>query len=202
MLHVGLCADAIFPSLFLVWPISILLLIPVIWVEAIYSRSCLPLAKWESIRVLGVANLLSLIAGLPIANLAAFGFQYLLESAYFRSNGRVQAQAAQVHLVDPSRLRLHDTGTLMWLGLYPRWIMFAAGITMMVICFFVSWWVEGKWLSRYMRKREPSKLSECSTVARNANVLSYAFLTVIVLLIFVLLWPMDINSILSTLLQT
>jgi hypothetical protein len=50
-------ADAILPSLALIWPITILLLIPIVVVEALYSKSHLGMNFWESIRLMGVANI-------------------------------------------------------------------------------------------------------------------------------------------------
>jgi len=75
-------ADAILPSLVLIWPITILLLIPIVVVEALYSKSHLGMNFWEAIRVMGVANILSSIVGLPIASLLSVGLQYGLECLY------------------------------------------------------------------------------------------------------------------------
>jgi hypothetical protein len=77
-------ADAILPTLALVWPITILLLIPIIVIETLHSWRRLQLGFWESIRTIGLANLLSSLAGLPIANLFSAGLQRVLESLYFR----------------------------------------------------------------------------------------------------------------------
>ena len=167
-------ADAILPSLALIWPITILLLIPIVLVEALYSRKRLQLGFWESIRVVGVANVLSSVAGLPIANLFAAGLQYVLESVYFRDANKLHEQATRLLAVEPNR---HNYMALHFLGLYPRWILLVSAVTMVVICFLVSWWIEALWVRRYLaKKKTPStERQSCSIVIRNANVLSYIF---------------------------
>lgn len=187
-------ADAIFPTLLLAWPITILLFVPVILIEAVYARSRLRMGFWESVRVVGVANVLSAIAGLPLATGFSLGLKYVLESVYFRDIAALRAQATALRLTQPERLGSHDTMTLMWLGLYPRWIMLVSAVAMMILCFLVSWWVEGKWISRYIRGREPNLVGRCSVVARNANLLSYAFLTAVFLFALISLWPNSIKA--------
>ena len=182
-------ADAIFPTLFLAWPITILLLLPVILIEAVYARNRLRISFWESSRVVGVANVLSALAGLPLATGFALGLKYVLESVYFRDTAALRARASALQLTQPERLRIHDTMTLMWLGLYPRWIMLVSAVVMMVLCFLVSWWVEGKWISRHIRRTVPNLVERCSDVVRNANLLSYAFLTAAFLFALISLCP-------------
>ena len=66
-----LTADAILPSLVLVWRITILLLLPIIGVEAKYARSRLNISSGQAFWVFGVANLASTVVGLPIATAVA-----------------------------------------------------------------------------------------------------------------------------------
>ena len=47
---------------------------------------------------------------------------------------------------------------------------------MVGICYVVSWWIEGAWLRRYIKRDVPELADRCMSVARNANVLSYVFL--------------------------
>ena len=182
-------ADAIFPTLFLAWPITILLLLPVILIETIYARKRLRMSFWEASRVVGVANVLSALAGLPLATGFAIGLKYILESVYFRDTAALRARASALQLTQPERLRVHDTMALMWLGLYPRWIMLVSAVVMMVLCFLVSWWVEGRWISRHIGRTVPNVVERCSEVVRNANILSYVFLTAVFLLALISLWP-------------
>ena len=190
-------ADAIFPSLVLVWPIAILLFIPVVLIETSYAKPRLGRGFWEVARVTTVANLISAIAGLPIAHLLSSGLKFCLESIRFSDVNALRDQATQLQLVGPSKLGPHDTMTLMWLGLYPRWIMITSAVAMMVVCYFVSWWIEGKWLRRHILRSEPSLADKCMDVAKTANLLSYAFLTVVVIWALLAIWPSGMNSILS-----
>lgn len=186
-------ADAVLPSLVLIWPITILLLIPIVVLETLYSKRPLGLSFWESIRVTGVANVLSSIAGLPIASLLSAGLQFGLESVYFRDLDQLRQRAARSGLdMDRNQITRHDYDKLLFLGLYPRWILLVSAGAMVIICFLVSWWVEAKWVQRYVRRRGENPNLQSRNIwrtIRNANLLSYAFVTLIVLGLFIRLWP-------------
>ncbi len=49
---------------------------------------------WESVRVLGIANLLSSIAGLPLATTFSEGLKYILETVYFHDLSALRTRAA------------------------------------------------------------------------------------------------------------
>lgn len=182
-------ADAILPSLVLIWPITILLLFPIVIVEALYCKPRLGMGLWDSIRVIGTANVLSSIAGLPIANLLSVGVQRMLESVYFRDLTRLQQRAAQFGATD---VKQHDYMRLVLLGLYPRWILLLSAAIMMLLCFLVSWWVEARWIQRRISKdRQISSVEHIDLwrTVRNANLLSYAIVSGTVIWLFVQIWP-------------
>lgn len=190
-------ADAIMPSLVLIWPITIFLFIPIIILEALYSKSRLGFRLWESIRVTGIANLLSSIAGLPIATLASEGLKYILEAVYFRDLNKLHEKAAQLGATEPHGLKAHDYFNLVFLGLYPRWILLVCALAMLLICFVVSWWIEAQWVQRHIKRSmnaTPLEIKTASRVIRNANLLSYAFVTVISIWLLASLWPRDVLS--------
>jgi hypothetical protein len=186
-------ADAILPSLALVWPLFILLLIPIVAAEALYSRRRLKMGRWECIRVLGIANILSSIAGLPLGQLFGAGLQYATEGVYFRNPQRLHGHAPLLDgALKPIEVTRHDYMRLMFLGIYPRWIMLLSAALMLVVCFLVSWWVEAKWVKRYLAKRGRSDEAAGSSVSqtiRNANLLSYGIVAWTVLCLFNALWP-------------
>jgi len=66
-----LLADAILPSLIWVWPIAVVLLLPIIAIEAQYARKPLDLRFGQAFRVFAVANIISSIIGFPIATVLA-----------------------------------------------------------------------------------------------------------------------------------
>jgi hypothetical protein len=186
-------ADAILPSLVLVWPITIFLFIPIVLIEAVYARMRLGTGFWKITGVTAVANLLSTIAGLPIASVFAGLLKYALEALRFRDIGALRAKAVQLGEVFPERLSPHDNLGLMSLGIYPRWIMIVSAVAMMAVCFLVSWWIEGKWLQRHIKRTMPASADRCMNIARNANLLSYAFLTVVVVWALLYIWPQGVN---------
>ncbi len=186
-------ADALFPSLVLVWPITILLFIPVVLIEAVYAQKRLGAGFWKITGVTAVANLISAIAGLPIASLLAAGLKYSLETLRFRDIGALRAKAAQMGELYPERLSPHNNLALISLGIYPKWIMIVSAVAMIVVCYLVSWWIEGKWLKRYIKRTMSESADQCMNVARNANLLSYAFLTLAVVWALLYIWPQGMN---------
>ena len=66
-----LLADAILPSLIWIWPITVVLLLPIIVVDAQYARWRLNLMPGQAFRVFAVANVISTVIGFPLATLAA-----------------------------------------------------------------------------------------------------------------------------------
>ncbi len=186
-------ADAILPSLVLVWPVFILLLIPIVAVEAEYSRRRLKMGRWECIRVLGIANILSSIAGLPLGQIFGAGLQYATEGAYFSNPQRLRGHSPLLDgAFKPINVTKHDYMRLMFLGIYPRWIVLLSAALMLVVCFSVSWWVEAKWVNRYLAKTGRSDEAAGSSVSqtlRNANPLSYGIVALTVLWLLNALWP-------------
>ena len=69
-------ANPVVAPLMVVWPMFLVLIIPIILVERLYARGPLKMGFWRAIRVIGVANLASWLAGIPIA--IAYSF-FLLE---------------------------------------------------------------------------------------------------------------------------
>ncbi len=58
-------ANPIVGPLSTVWPTTFFLIIPIVLIEVIYSRHRLQLKFWSAVHVIGMANLLSLLAGFP-----------------------------------------------------------------------------------------------------------------------------------------
>ena len=74
----------------------------------------------------------------------------------------------------------------MMLGLYPHWILSLSAAVMLMICFLLSWWIEAKWVNRYLGKKELSVESagNVRNTLRDANLISYALVIVLVIWIF------------------
>jgi hypothetical protein len=175
-----LLADAILPSLVLIWPITIFLLLPVIGVEAQYARTRLHLSLGQAFRVFGIANVASMVVGFPIATGVATALQNRMNVHFF---GTPRANFDQWN-------RSGDVSNLMrGLGQYPRWTLIAAAVFMFAVCFIISWWVEAAYVKRWLVRKKPDAVlanSQASRVVRNANILSY--LLVAAISIGVLAW--------------
>jgi len=176
-----LLADAILPSLVLVWPITIVLLLPVIAVEAKYAQSRLNLSGGQAFRVFGVANVASTVIGLPIATAVATAVQNRMQIRLF---GTRQSNLDQWS-------RGGDAADLArGFGQYPRWTVLAAAVLLFGMCFVISWWVETAYVKWWIgRRRVDTELvhSQISRVVRNANVLSYLLVAALSISILALL---------------
>lgn len=164
--------DAILPSLMLVWPITVVLLLPIVAVEAMYSRSGLGLSRGQALRVLGTANVISTLIGFPIAMVIAATIQNRIQVRLF---GTRQANYDQWNRGDVSHF-----GRAM--GQYPRWVLLGAAIFMFAMCFVISWGIEAAYVQWWIRRRNLQQSAPTPTIShvvRNANLLSYAMLVVI-----------------------
>jgi hypothetical protein len=172
-------ADAVLPSLALVSPITVLLLLPVVAIEAWYAGTRLNLSRGQSWRIIGVANSLSTVVGLPIGTVLGKILQRAVEVHYY---GTQQENWKRLE-------KAGDAGAIsLAFGQYPRWTLIVGAVVMLVVCFLISWWVEAAYVRWWMKHRivaandVPSK-AETSYIVRNANLLSYALLSIITLLI-------------------
>jgi hypothetical protein len=175
-----LLADAILPSLVLIWPITIVLLLPIIGVEAKCACNRLSLSGGQAFRVFGVANVVSTIVGLPIATTVANAVQNRMQTHFFGTRQWNWDQWSRNG--DVSHLARG-------FGLYPRWTLIAAAALMFAICFIISWWIEAAYVKWWMGRRKPDLglvRFQTSRVVRNANVLSY--LLVATISIVILAW--------------
>ena len=168
-----LLADAILPSLIRIWPVTVVLLLPVILVEAQYARRRLNLTLGQAFRGLAVANVVSTIIGFPLATAVANILQIKVQNHLY---GNSQLNFEQwSRSGDPSNLARG-------LGQYPHWPLFAAAGLMFMLCFLISWWVEAAYVNWWIARRGlggPPVKSQTSLVIRNANLLSYALLAAI-----------------------
>jgi len=168
-----LLADAILPSLIWIWPVTVVLLLPIIAVEAQYARRRLNLMPGQAFRVFGIANIISTIIGFPLATVVANILQIKVQNHFYGSPQLNFEQWSRGG--DPSNLARG-------LGQYPHWPLLAAAGLMFSLCFLISWWVEGAYVHWRLVRRGPGVTAEKSQtvlVVRNANVLSYVLLAAI-----------------------
>lgn len=152
---------------------AVVLLLPIIAVEAQYARRRLNLRPGQAFRVFGVANIISTIVGFPLATLAGNTLQAKAQNHFY---GSPQSNFERwSHGGDPSNLARG-------LGQYPHWPLLAAAGLMFLLCFLISWWVEAAYVNWWTERRSlsaPAAKPQTTRVVRNANVLSYALLAAV-----------------------
>jgi hypothetical protein len=168
-------ADALLPTVVLISPITILLLIPIIGVEAWYVSSRMKLRFWKATRVMALANVASTLIGFPIT-MAVSSIQHRVMVYEY---GSEKANFDKWMTTGDQRARAFSFGH------YPGWAFLLSAFATLIVCFLASWWVESitaRWRLKQQTKDNQFSTKEISKAVRNANVLSYSLLTPIVLL--------------------
>jgi len=170
-------ADALLPTVALISPITLLLLLPIIAIEAWYVSRSLSLRFWKATRVMALANVVSTIVGVPIT----FVFSSIQSRAMTHVYGSEKANFDKwMATGDPSARAFS-------FGHYPGWAFLASAFLTLIVCFLVSWWVEymvARWRLRDLIASAQFSKQQTNNAVRNANILSYSLLTGIVLLFF------------------
>lgn len=171
---VDVSANVGIPMLAVEWPLMVLALIPVIIVEALYGRAALDISFFESIKIFGIANVVSTIIGVPVA---WFGHLVLQGST-----------ADYARLWKPSRE--NPVRSLIVLGLQSAWlppdfegsnspykdlgwIWDCAPLFMFIPMFLASWVIESLVVCSYV---ETATTGRTCWVVFVANLLSYLML--------------------------
>jgi len=173
---IPLYADAGIPMIMLTYPAMLILLIPVIMVEAYVCRNLLGLTKWEALKSSAIANGISTILGIPLAwgILLALGF--------------VTSSLSDVHVIARSGWSpiAQIVGGLLafptWLGPVHNgsWIIPGAVLMLLVPFFFASWGIEYLVFDYMlgMPDGDPSDRtsSRIRVAVRNANLITYGLM--------------------------
>ena len=172
-------ADTGIPMLALVWPASWGLLVPIVLAEALVAVRVLGLSFGRSLKLAGVANLVSTLVGIP---LTWFGVALVFGSL----SSRVDMQAANGGLgADLYYLLLMPC----WINPRPEsWMVVAATIILCVPFFFVSVWVE----AAVVRLLAPEVASgQVKRWAWRANGITYGCICILLagMLVFLLVRP-------------
>jgi hypothetical protein len=133
-------ADAVFPMIILVWPASWLLLLLIIPLEAIVAVRILKIDYKRSLKLAGIANLASVVAGVPVTWFGLGIVEHLVDG------GRAWGIATPMGKV--------FAATVQSPWLYPyngawAWLVPAAAISLCIPFFFMSVWVEYKAAEKY-----------------------------------------------------
>jgi hypothetical protein len=166
-------ADAGVPMLYLIWPGSWVLFVPIVVVEAIVARRLLDLAVGRSLALSAVANAASTLVGIP----ATWGALLLVEI--------LATSGGEAYGLDTvPRKILAFTVQAPWLIPYESdlgWLIPSAAIFLCIPFFFASVLIERFMARRMAPTCPPGAVSRWSW---RANLLSYSL---ILTLLFVLL---------------
>jgi hypothetical protein len=166
-----LLADAGVPMIFLTFPAMLILLAPVVLVEAILYRKWLGIRTGKAIVYSTWSNIASLILGIPVAWMVMFVFEFL----FFESFGPQIEKLRDTPLANVIFLLVGSA----WLGpTGTPWIIAAACLVLLIPFFFASYGVEYVVVHLMMRKEDLSEaaLRDVRIAVRNANLVSYALL--------------------------
>ncbi len=122
-------ANAGVPMLFLMWPVSWLLLVPIIIVEGAVLRNFIDLTRRRSVLVSAAANAASTLFGIPLTWLILLGIEVFL------------TDASAYGLETPVKRLLAFTVQAPWLNPYEsalHWLVPAASLVLCVAFFLVS----------------------------------------------------------------
>ncbi|WP_437964287.1 hypothetical protein WMF04_31805 [Sorangium sp. So ce260] len=160
-------ANAGIPMIYLAWPASWVVFVPVVLVEAAVAQRVLGLPTRDALKLSLAANAWSTLAGIPIT----WALLLLPEM--------LVGLILSAFRLDPSTLAIALFAPLFAPWLPPvkeGWIVFAAGAFLCVPFFFASVWVE----ARSARRRVPA--AQALRWARRANTVTYGFFLALLLL--------------------
>ena len=168
-----LLADAGIPMIALTLPLMLILLIPVVVIEAILCKRWLKLTNWEAMNSNAVANLVSTIFGVPLAWAIMLGLQFAAIASVDRRTNLLNSNSP---LATAVVFLLHSA----WIGPAEgnnAWWIPAATLVLLVPFFFVSYGIE-YFVMAYMIGMPaggPENLaySRVRGAVRNANLVTY-----------------------------
>jgi hypothetical protein len=145
-------ADAGVPMLLVAYPVILYFLALVILIEAIYLRLRLRTHWWKALAGTTIANGITMLLGYPLMWL----IYAVLEFALFALLLTADKTGLAAHLNSaPNNLATHIIGvaaTAAWMGPWPEsqsnWPILLAFVVLLVPSFFVSGYIESKFLGR------------------------------------------------------
>ncbi len=168
--------------IFLTFPAMMVLLLPIILLEAWLCRKWLGLDTWTAVKSNAVANAASTLIGVPLAWVAMFCLE--LVAGYTVAKTPAFSQLAeQWH--SPIANALMTLLAAAWLVPDEKnsyWMVPMAVLGLLIPTFFVSVWIEAFVVDHMisMPEGDPSNLTTCRVrrAVRNANLASYSLLAV------------------------
>lgn len=170
------CANAGIPMLALTLPGMVISLIPIIFIEALILRRFIgDISFWHSLKVMGIANLLSTILGMP----SAWIVLVMIEMGYGLVLMSLNYQGIPNSFLEKF---LAVTIGAAWLGpseneLY--WMLPTATLVLLVPFFFASWLFEYSTIKKLLKGHDRTTLWQATKLA---NIASYCLLGLVVII--------------------
>lgn len=166
-----LLADTGLPMIYLAFPGMVLLLIPIIVVEALLCRKWLGLTTWQALKSNAASNVVSTIAGIPLAWAIMLGVE--IAGAEFAG----YSQTIE-HWHGPLASIVFLVFSSAWLGPPDEknlWVIPAATLVLLVPFFFVSYLIEYL-VMKYLLRESGVAFARMRVAVRNANLVTYGAL--------------------------
>jgi hypothetical protein len=171
-------ADAGVPMIFLTFPAMVMLLLPIILVEAWFLRRWLALEVWEAAKSSAIANTASTLLGVP----TAWAVMLCIEFGVGWSVTKIPSLSqASEKWNSPIASIVATLLSAAWLGpdeknLY--WMIPVAVLALMIPTFFASVWIEAFIVDKMVRGIEEGSPNPINIrlAVRNANLISYCLL--------------------------
>ena len=172
-------ANAGIPMLMLLWPFSILTLIPVILIETYVIEKHLKLGIRATIKHTTKANLISTFFGVPLVWVLSFIAELIIMFSIISIfDLKSYPSPAMYNLSEPAQSILITVLTFPWLGGANGniWIIQLALTLLLTLCFFASYLIER---SYFIIKLPKIKKKKISTSIKIAHIYSYLFLLIV-----------------------
>lgn len=168
-----LLADAGVPMIFLTFPAMLILLTPVVLVEAFLYRKWLGIKTGKAVIYSTWSNIASLILGIPVAWMVMFVVEMFITSTF-------ESQFEHLGTSPLADVIFLLVGSA-WLGPgVTPWMIAGACLVLLIPFFFASYGVEYTVVRLLMRNDDLSEaaLRDVRIAVRNANLVTYALLFV------------------------
>jgi hypothetical protein len=178
---IPLLADAGVPMIFLTFPAMVILLLPIIILEAQLFRRWLGIQAWTAIKTSALTNIASTLVGLPVAWAVMLCLEFSAGWAIVKIAvlGRIVEKwhspiAAVVNTILSAAWLVPDEKNLYWM-------VPVAVLVLMIPTFYLSVWIEAFIVDHMvsMPEGDPTNLTRTSVrrAVRDANLVSYSLLT-------------------------
>jgi hypothetical protein len=169
-----LFADIGIPMIALTLPTMLILLLPIVVIEAFLCKKWLGLTTWEAMKSNAVANLVSTLLGIPLA----WGVMLAVEFA----GALAMRGAAMENTKSPIAGAVFFILSAAWVGDEGAWVIPGAVLVLLIPFFFASYWLEYLVINHMLGMPEGDPSNRTSRrirrAVRNANLVTYGIMII------------------------